>query len=617
MEPIEQVQNSPVKSTPVLAVENLTFVYPRASKKAIDDLSFELQPGEFVLLCGSSGSGKTTLAKCLNGIIPHLSVGDMYGAVFVDGINTAEVEISDLSSHIGMVFQNPEDQIFSIRVSDEVALGVECQGYTHEEIVKRVDYAMEKLRITEIKDRLTFSLSGGQKQKVSIASNLAILPNTIILDDPTTDLDPISKQEVMDILHELKNEIVLDQPGTDEKRKMTFFVIEHDLTDLMEFVDRVMIMHEGKIVLNGDPGEIFYGHYDYLDAIGVRIPDHIRICKYVMDQGIPSTKVKNPVKMADVMDYLRMALSTGNVQFPQIHYKDYSLKNNEKVAEIKNLNFKYPTSKDWVLKDINFDIYKGEFLAIIGHNGSGKTTIMKNLLGILHPTSGDVLINGHNTKDTEISKLILDIGYVFQNPDNQLFCNTVREEIEFGLKNNNFEPERIKELTDRAVAIVGLEAKQEDHPFSLSRGERQRLAVATMLVSNPKVILLDEPTTGLDEKDLLGILELMEELIKFHDGTLIMVTHDMEVVSEYASRVLVIEGGQIVMDGDVIEIFKDNASKLEALKLKPTIISQVSNKLGDLGMPYLPDWKFFMKQHPDVAASSLESNPNSPATEEG
>ncbi|MEA4811333.1 MAG: energy-coupling factor transporter ATPase [Anaerolineaceae bacterium] len=595
----------------VISVRDLSFIYPRATKKALDEVNFELNPGEFVLLCGSSGSGKTTLAKCLNGIIPHLSVGDMYGNVNVDGLNTAEVEIHDLSSHIGMVFQNPEDQIFSIRVSDEVALGVECQGYVHDEIVKRVDYAMEKLRIRDIKNRLTFSLSGGQKQKVSIASNLAILPNIIILDDPTTDLDPISKQEVMDILQELKNEILLDVPDSDQKQKMTFFVIEHDLTDLMEFVDRVIVMHEGKIVLNGEPGQIFYENYEYLDKIGVRIPDHIRIAKYVMDQGIDSNGVKYPVKMKDILAFLHSALKSGKVKFPEMTYRDYRIKTQEKVAEVKNLSFKYPSSKGMILKDINFDIYKGEFLAIIGHNGSGKTTIMKNLLGILHPSSGDVVINGHNTRDTEISKLILDIGYVFQNPDNQLFCNTVREEIEFGLKNNHFEAEKIKELTDRAISIVGLEEKQGDHPFSLSRGERQRLAVATMLVSNPKIILLDEPTTGLDERDLMGILELMEELIEFHNGTLIMVTHDMEVVSEYATRVLVVEGGQIVMDGDVLTLFKNNAEALKALKLKPTIISQVSTALAAQGMPYIPDWKFFMKQRIDGIVKELEPNPDS------
>lgn len=577
----------------VIEVNNLSFVYPGTTNKAVDNQSLRINMGEFVLLCGSSGSGKTTLAKCFNGIIPHLSVGDMYGEVKVNGLNTANVQIHELSSHIGMVFQNPEDQIFSIRVTDEVALGVECQGYKHDEIVKRVEYSMNKLRINDISRRLTFSLSGGQKQKVSIASNLAIMPSIIILDDPTTDLDPISKQEVMDILQELKNEIEIDLPGTNQKCKMTFLVIEHELTDLMEFTDRVMVMHEGRITHNGDPGQIFYENYDYLDEIGVRIPDHIRLAKYLMDRGFVYDKVKYPVKKSDVMNFVQEALSSKKLSLPSIQYKDYSIKEINKVAEVKNLNFKYPTSEKMILKNINFDIYKGEFFAIVGHNGSGKSTLMKNLLGILQPTEGDVIINSQNTKKTDVSKLILDIGYVFQNPDNQLFCDTVREEIEFGLKNNKYPVEMIEKLTNRALEIVGLEDKQKEHPFSLSRGQRQRLAVATMLVSNPKIIMLDEPTTGLDEKDLQGILQLMQELIDFHNGTIIMVTHDMEVVAKYATRVIVVDDGQIVLNNNPDEIFKNNLEALEKLKLKPTIISCMTTRLSEYGMPYIPYWSYF------------------------
>lgn len=582
-----------MKNREVVEVNNLSFVYPGCEKKAIDNQSFKINMGEFVLLCGSSGSGKTTLAKCLNGIIPHLSVGDMYGDVKINGLNTAEVEIHKLSSHIGMVFQNPEDQIFSIRVSDEVALGVECQGYKHDEIINRVEYSMKKLRITDIAKRLTFSLSGGQKQKVSIASNLAIKPSIIILDDPTTDLDPISKQEVMDILQELKDEIELEQQGTEDKNKMTFLVIEHELTDLMEFTDRVMVMHEGKITLNGEPGKIFYENYDYLNDIGVRIPDHIRLAKHLIDCGLNYDKEKYPIKRDDVIEFARESLINNKISFKPIKYKDYTIKGSDKVAEIKQLSFKYPTSDKMILKNVNFDIYKGEYFAIVGHNGSGKSTLMKNLLGILHPTEGQVIINGHNTKETDISKMILDIGYVFQNPDNQLFCDTVREEIEFGLKNNNYPTDEISILTNRALDIVGLTNRQKEHPFSLSRGQRQRLAVATMIVSNPKIIMLDEPTTGLDEKDLQGILQLMQELVDYHDGTLIMVTHDMEVVAKYATRVIVVDDGQVVLNDNPYEVFKNNVDKLESLKLKPTIISSITTKLNQDGMPYIPYWSFF------------------------
>ena len=245
------------------------------------------------------------------------------------------------------------------------------------------------------------------------------------------------------------------------------------------------------------------------------------------------------------------------------------------------------------IDNVSLRLNPGEVVSLCGENGSGKSTLMKNLLGILKPTTGDVFVHGQNTKNVEVSKLILDIGYVFQNPDNQLFCDTVRDEIEFGLKNNKYPPEKIAELTDRALAIVGLENRQNEHPFSLSRGQRQRLAVATMLVSNPKIIMLDEPTTGLDEIDLQGILTLMQELVDFHDGTIIMVTHDMEVVAKYATRVIVIDDGNMVLAGNPDVVFGEHWAELEALKLKPTIISSMTSKLVDLGMPYIPYWTYF------------------------
>lgn len=569
----------------VLEVKNLSFSYPITKKKAISNLNFEISKGEFVLLCGSSGSGKTTLAKCLNGIIPHLANGEMTGDVIVNGKNTQEVEMHDVSTEIGMVFQNPEDQIFSIRVDDEVAFGVECQGYERNEIVKRVQYALKKLRIEDISRHLTFALSGGQKQKVSIASNLAILPSIIILDDPTTDLDPISKQEVMDILLELKNEV-----------DVTFIVIEHDLTDLLEFSDRVIVMHEGEIIHNGKPDKIFYEQFDALDEIGVRIPDHVRLGKYLMDKGVILAKDGYPIKKEEIKALTSKALASKSLVFPKIEYKDYTIKNTEKVAEIKNVSFTYPGSKNQTLFDVNFDIYKGEFFGIVGHNGSGKSTIMKNILGLLKPTSGEVIINGKNTKDIDISELIADIGYVFQNPDNQLFCNTVREEIEFGMRNKKLPEEAIKRDADKALEIVGLTERENEHPFSLSRGQRQRLAVATMLVANPKIIMLDEPTTGLDEKNLSGLLKLMQDIIDNFGGTLIMVTHDMEVVAKYATRVIVVNHGQVILSGNPDDIFGNHNSELAELKLKPTIIASMSVELKDCNMPFIPNWDLFQSQ---------------------
>jgi len=574
-----------MNSETILDIKNVSFQYPSVQEKALNNIDLKIYKGEFILLCGSSGSGKTTLAKTMNGIIPHLSNGDLEGNIVVNGLDTQKVEIHHISKHIGMVFQNPEDQIFSIRVDDEVAFGVECQGYKRPEIIKRVDYALKKLRIESISRYLNASLSGGQKQKVSIASNLAMLPSIIVLDDPTTDLDPISKQEVMDILVELKSEV-----------DITFIVIEHDLTDLTEYADRIVVMHEGKIVLNDKPGKVFYENYEYLDSIGVRIPDHIRLGKYMQGKKLLENISDYPVRKDEIKELARINLVNKKLAFPDIIYKDYKINTSEKVAEIRNVSYTYPSTKLQILFDMNLDIYKGEFLGIVGHNGSGKSTFMKNLLGLLIPTTGDVVINNKNTRNTDITELILDIGYVFQNPDNQLFCNTVTEEIQFGLKNRKIADDIIEIETEKVLKIVGLEEQKNKHPFSLSRGQRQRLAVATMLVQNPKIIMLDEPTTGLDEINLSGCLKLMQKIINEFGGTLIMVTHDMEVVAKYASRVIVINKGRIILNGTPDEIFSEHYAALSDLKLKPTIISSMSSELRGYGMPYIPNWDLFEQQ---------------------
>lgn len=566
----------------VLEVKNLSIAFEDHEKNNIqilDNINFSIKQGEFVLICGSSGSGKTTLATCLNGIIPSLVNCSYAGEVVVDGVTTFDHEMSELSSKIGLVFQNPEDQIFSIRVCDEVAFGVECQGYKHDEIVRRVKYALEKLRIEEIENQITFTLSGGQKQKVSIASNLAILPSVIVLDDPTTDLDPVSKKEVMDILTALKQEV-----------DTTFIVIEHDLTDLVEIADRVLVMHQGKLLFNGTPQDIFCNHYEELESIGVRIPDQLRIMNLLHEKNAIST-CDNTLSVATVEGILKDLLKEDKIHFSP--YPKLPPKESDTIVKVDHVSFTYPGNKTPTLKNINFEIKKGELFGIVGHNGSGKSTLMQNILGIFKPTEGNIWVDGKNTKDIDLSSLIRDIGYCFQNPDNQLFCNSVREEIEFGMRKKKMDEEKIKEETERALEIVKLKAKEQMHPFSLSRGERQRLAVATMLVEHPKIIMLDEPTTGLDDQNLKSLLQLMSDIIKEYDGTLIMVTHDMEVVSDYVERLIVIDHGEVKLQGETYDVFSEHFHELIDLKLKPTTIGLITNHLKDHHVDYLPNWRSF------------------------
>ncbi|MEA3321217.1 MAG: energy-coupling factor transporter ATPase [Bacillota bacterium] len=565
----------------IVQVNNLSYSYPGLETNILKNINLEIGKGEFVLITGTSGSGKTTLAKCLNGIIPHLTEGDVNGQVIVNGKDTQTVPMHALASEVGMVFQNPEDQIFSIRVEDEIAFGVECQGYTQKTIKERVHYGLQKLRLENIKRQITFSLSGGQKQKVSIASNLAMLPSIMILDDPTTDLDPVSKQEVMDILAELKEEL-----------DTTFIVIEHDLNDLLEFVDRIIVMDQGTILYNGHPREVITKHYQELDRMGIRIPDHIRLSKFLYQEGFHYGEL--PISKEEVLEKTKELLISKRLNLPPLERTQQPI-SKETVAEVTNLNFSYQKNKQ-ILHDINLKANKGELLAIVGHNGCGKSTLMKNLIGLLKPTNGSVMIDNKDTKNHKVQDIILDIGYVFQNPDTQLFCNSVEEEVQFGLKNRGFDQTFIQEQVELALETVGLGARRKEHPFSLSRGERQRLAVATMLVSNPKIILLDEPTTGQDEQSLKALLALMQKLVVEQQATVIMITHDMEVVAQYADRVIVIDAGKVVLEGEPKDVFFLNYDKLHALKLKPPIISQFAAQLSTIGFPPVLNWNMFNKK---------------------
>lgn len=568
----------------ILEVKALSYKYPKSDEYILKDINFTVNKGEHILVCGSSGSGKSTLSKCLNGIFPHLSDGKLEGDVIINGKNIQHYPICEFSSEIGMVFQNPEEQIFSIRVDNEVALGVEMQGFTRDEIVRRVDYALNKLKIDNIKNNITFTLSGGQKQKVSIASNLAVLPSILVLDEPTTDLDPISKQEVVDTLYELKKDI-----------DTTFIIIEHDLTDLLDFVDRVIVLDKGKIIADGKTEDVFYNEFYKLDEIGIRIPDHIRLAKYLLESGYEWYEDSLPTKKSKVLEWLKTLLEYNKISFPQINHCDYTSNSNETVLKIENVKYTYKSSDKTVLKNINLEIKKGEFLGIVGHNGSGKSTLLKIILGLIKTKNGSILINNKDARNLKMEDLILDIGYVFQNPDNQLFCNTVKEEIEFGLKNRNFSEDFITAQRKKVLKIVGLEEKESNHPFSLSRGERQRLAVATMLVTNPKIIILDEPTTGQDSQNLEGLLKLLSELANSFDATIIMVTHDMDVLSRFASRIVVINDGNIVLEGSCKDIFCKHYNRLKDLKLKPPVISEISAQLSEFGMPYIPNWESFEK----------------------
>jgi energy-coupling factor transport system ATP-binding protein len=550
---------------PIIQVKDVNYRPLTATEDVICGVDLDIYPGEFILLLGPSGSGKTLLTRCLNGLIPNLDQGEMSGSVIVAGKDIQQHEIHEFATIIGMVFQNPDDQILSLKVVDEVAWGVENQGLPHDEIKKRVDEFIKLLEIEHLKNRLTFAISGGQKQKVSIASNLAMLQEVLILDDPTTDLDPICTSEVINTLAHLH-----------QVMGKTLIVIEHDLNDLIELATRVIFMDQGVKLFDGTPAEVLTKHYDTLMDKGFNMPQHVEIAHAISNKE-DTLPVKKEEAFQQLCDFIHKQSSLPSL--PMQTKEPVG----DQVLAIETLYFGYEKNTP-VLKEINFEVQQGEFVAIIGANGSGKSTLVKNLIGLLTPQKGRIMINGHDTRQIKISDLVSDIGYVFQNPDQQLFNHSVFDEVSFSLRMKNEDEDEIERRVQEVLEVVGLEMYRDRHPYSLSRGQRQKLAVATALLHRPKIILLDEPTTGQDRRSLTGLLNLMVDLDR-SGHTTIIITHDMDIVAAYASRVIVMEDGYIVMDGPPQEIFYDGFERLDSLNLRPPTVIDYCRRLQAYKVP--------------------------------
>jgi energy-coupling factor transport system ATP-binding protein len=534
----------------------------------LQGIDLDIHEGDFVLLLGPAGSGKTMLTHCFNGLIPHVHEGMLQGSVTVGGKDTQTHPIHELASVVGMVFQNPDDQIISLKVVNEVAWGVENQGLAHKEIVKRVEEFMDLLDISELRERLTFAISGGQKQKVSIASNLAMLQDVLVLDDPTTDLDPVCKLEVVEVLARLQRE-----------SGKTIVVIEHDLNDLIELSNRAIVMDKGRILFDAESRQLFTDHYRQLEELGVNIPQHIEIAHALSKVGRQSEQI--PIHKEEAFARLRAFVEA----FPPepFHPVGSTAPNADPVVRMEKLAFAYQPDVP-VLRGIDLDIFPGEFVAIVGANGSGKSTLIKTLTGLLTPQEGRILVRGEDTRKKKVADLSRDLGYVFQNPDDQLFTATVAEEVAFGLRVRKAPEDEIEKRVAEVLETVGLAHLRDKHPFSLSRGERQKLAVATALVHKPGIILLDEPTTGQDRKSLEGLMRLMKKL-NAEGNTTVIITHDMEIVATHASRVLVMVEGKIIIDGPPQEVFYDHYETLRQLRLRPPTVVEFCHQLEGMGMP--------------------------------
>jgi energy-coupling factor transport system ATP-binding protein len=558
---------------PLLEIRNLTFAYPEEPEPALRDISLTINSGEMVILAGPSGCGKSTLCRHLNGIIPHLSAGRILsGQVLIQGVDTANAPVHELAVRVGMVHQNPDSQIVCLEVMDELAFGPENIGLGHTEIVERVHQVIDWVQLHSVAESLTFECSGGQKQRVAIGSSLALLPDLLIMDEPTTDLDPVGAKDVAGTINALR-----------EKLGLTFLIVEHDLDEIIELATRLIIMQAGRIVFDASPAELLNEQYAQLEAIGLRIPQHVTIGRHLANhqEGAKTFSIRRQDAVESFAKWVENTLPQAGFPKSSSHSSQVdSILGEAPTVELKQLSFGYDPSRE-VIKNLSLRINRGEFVALVGANGSGKSTLARLIIGLLQPQEGDISVLGFDTKKNAVEEITQRVGYLFQNPDSQLFNTSVESEVAFGMRIKHMPEEKIDRRVSDVLALLGLEQYRERHPFALSRGERQRLALATVLVTDPDMIILDEPTTGQDRRMLENLIGLMQSWIERKRATVLMITHDMDLVCQHATRTVVMAQGSIVADGPTAKVFHDHFDTLQELSLIPPPVVEMSQPFVD------------------------------------
>lgn len=576
-----------MSSHPV-CINNVTYRYPNGETAVLQSLSLRVKPGEVVAIMGATGVGKTTLALLCNGLIPHFHEGEFSGEVLINDIATHETNVQELVNHVGLVLQDSETQIFGISVLEDTAFGPQNLGLPKEEILRRVDKSLAQVGLTGYEERLTSNLSGGEKQRLALAGVLAMEPTILVLDEPASELDPNGRLDILDAIQQLR-----------AVNQTTVVFIDHQAESVLQLADHLVVIGDGSVCWSGTPEGLFQ-NVALTKQFAIRPPAMAELGEQLRDVGI-LTEQESILTLDEAEAALRQCLTGKQLNFPSqkvraqelcssqfdsenhnptgTKFLDY---HNNPDIEINGLSHTYPSNIE-ALTDISCQIKQGELVAIIGQNGAGKSTLVKHLNGLLQPSAGTVKINGVDTCQSSVPELAKQVGYVFQNPDHQIFSATVAEELQFGLKNLGLSEAEQETRVTEALEFVGLLEQRERHPFTLSKGERQKIAVASILAVAPPIICIDEPTTGLDWRETQQMIALIRHL---HDKghTVLMITHQMELVAEMAERVLVMNQGRLQLDGAPSEIFRETAV-LQACGIIPPPLSQLVARLSDLNLP--------------------------------
>ncbi len=539
-------------TNPIIKLRDVMFTYAGATEPALRDITLTVPAGQICAIIGKAGAGKSTLCALCAGFVPHFFRGRLSGDVLVDGVSVADHPIAELVRHVALVGSNAFSQISGARftVYDEVAFGLENLGVPRSEMIERVEWALRALGIEQLRDRSPYALSGGQQQRMVIAAALAMRPPVLALDEPTMQLDPPAMAELSAVLRSLS------------QRGITILVAEHRLEWIADVADRVVALDQGTIIADGAPADVLTD--PRMCETGIGWPRPTRIAARARTEGRWAPERPLPITIADLVEGLygtaeeqSITPEGGAAGSPAISSENDPASvcsptllddaaGSEPIVVLDEVAFTYPNGIE-ALRGVSLTVRRGERIALVGRNGAGKSTLVRHLNGLLRPSRGRALVGGVDTRTTTVARCARHVGIVFQDVRNQLFARTVREEVRFGPRNLGFAPDRIDALTEAAIDALELRDVIDEHPYDLPPARRRLVAIAAVLAMDPPLLVLDEPTAGLDNAAIALLARLIADLAQ-HRRSVLIVSHDLDFCYETLDRVILLRDGQVALD---------------------------------------------------------------------
>ncbi|HNC09633.1 MAG TPA: energy-coupling factor transporter ATPase [Anaerolineales bacterium] len=548
----------------IIHLAGVTYHHYGKTVPALADINIDVKRGSFTLLVGPSGSGKSTLCMLLNGIIPQILGGELQGKVIVNGQDVTEAKVQNMAYSVGLLFQDPEWMFATLQVEDEVAFGPENLRQKPEEIAQQVTKSLEYVGMNNLRKNLVWALSGGQIQKLGLATVLAMAPEIIVLDEPTANLDPATTHSVHELILRLRDE------------GKTVILVTKDLDEFMARADDMILLSEGHILAQGRPQDVISQHGKIMLDLGVWLPEPTEAGLRLKQQGLLKNKPV-PITVAEAVDAFK------DIRFKQIPTIRKENPIGETLIHADKIQFGY-TRKTKTLREVSFDINQGEIVAIVGQNGAGKSTLSKMLVGLLKPSAGALTMFGRKASQWNVQDLANDVALVFQNPEHQFLCDTVYEELAYSLLAQGItDSSEVEKRVNAMLERLDITDAAETHPFSLSAGSKRRLGVATMLVGGrAKLLIVDEPTYGQDRRLTERLMQLINNL-RSEGITVIMITHDMRLVDAHVDRAIVMANGEKIFDGAPSNLFQ-SPEIVERASLRTTALRRVVDGLRAQGV---------------------------------